>query len=239
MCNILSYKCHTIRRVLGDGLFDTRVDLPWAIVEGQWAEKNQDFRGSLRDHGTSVLFADSGWRYHYAPTFKVATMAKASWAPGAPLTSGDKESLRRYLREALRTSTAWLAAAMLAVTVLGAACASGGTASSKATTFPTPPVLPDGACVARMLDDNPGGQFATVLVDAHLKRAPVRITAHYSTKEVVHGGTTDGRGHGDVKFVLGHPIVGFPVAVDVVVGDAAGGEKCQTRFSPRVPGGTE
>lgn len=75
-----------VDRCLGpDTLFDAPVDLPWAIVDAPWAEKNPEFLGSLQDHGTKVLLDDSGWRYRYAPTFEVATMAKASWAPPEPV----------------------------------------------------------------------------------------------------------------------------------------------------------
>lgn len=35
-------------------------------------------------------------------TFEVATMAKASWAPDAPLSTNDEESVGRYVRATLR-----------------------------------------------------------------------------------------------------------------------------------------
>lgn len=92
-----------VDRCLGpETLFDAPVELPWAIVDSPWAEKNQDFLGSLRDHGTKVLLDDSGWRYRYAPTFEVATMAKASWAPPEPISINDEEAIGRYVRESLR-----------------------------------------------------------------------------------------------------------------------------------------
>ena len=58
-------------------------------------EKNPEFLGSLDDHGTRVLLDDSGWRYRYAPTFDVATMAKATWAPPEPSSTTDSESMGR------------------------------------------------------------------------------------------------------------------------------------------------
>lgn len=92
-----------VDRCLGpDSLFDAPVELPWAIVDAPWAEKNQEYLASLHDHGTRVLLDDSGWRYRYTPTFEVATMAKASWAPDGQLLTSDSASLGRYVRETLR-----------------------------------------------------------------------------------------------------------------------------------------
>lgn len=103
-----------VDRCLGpDSLFDAPVELPWAIVEAPWAEKNQDFLASLGEQGTRILLDDSGWRYRYAPTFDVATMAKASWAPDAPLTTNNPEALGRYLRETLRSQAKLDASAYL------------------------------------------------------------------------------------------------------------------------------
>jgi hypothetical protein len=74
-----------VDRCLGpDMLLDAPLDLPWAIVDAPWAEKNQDFLASLRAHGTKVLLDGSCWRYRYRPTFDVGTMEKAARGQRVP-----------------------------------------------------------------------------------------------------------------------------------------------------------
>lgn len=69
MPRIGSQNYKAVDRCLGpDTLFDAPVDLPWAIVDGPWGEKNPEFLASLHEHGTKVLLDDSGWRYRYTPT---------------------------------------------------------------------------------------------------------------------------------------------------------------------------
>jgi len=45
-----------VDRCLGaESLFDMQLDLPWAIVNTPWAERNAGFLASLRSQGTRVL----------------------------------------------------------------------------------------------------------------------------------------------------------------------------------------
>ena len=100
---IASQNYKAVDRCLGpDTLLDAPLDLPWAIVDAPWAEKNQDFLASLRAHGTKVLLDGSCWRYRYGPTFDVGTMAKASSAPPGALTADAPEELARFVRDSLR-----------------------------------------------------------------------------------------------------------------------------------------
>ena len=111
---ITSQNYKAVDRCLGpDTLLDAPLDLPWAIVDAPWAEKNQDFLASLRAHGTKVLLDGSCWRYRYGPTFDVGTMAKASWAPLGPLSADDPEQLARLVRDSFRAQAKLEASAYL------------------------------------------------------------------------------------------------------------------------------
>lgn len=111
---IASQNYKAVDRCLGpDTLLDAPLDLPWAIVDAPWAEKNQNFLASLRAHGTKVLLDGSCWRYRYGPTFDVGTMAKASWAPPGPLTADAPEQLARFVRGSLRAQAKLGASAYL------------------------------------------------------------------------------------------------------------------------------
>ena len=123
-----------------------------------------------------------------------------------------------------------------AMVLLVGACATDKDSASNATTT-TAPVLPDGACVARMSDANPGqGGSETVIVDSHFASKPVVVTAHYKSKPSTFSGNVDASKHAEVTFSIGQPTAGYPVTVDAVVGDPAAappaGEKCQTSFTP-------
>lgn len=92
-----------VDRCLGaDSLFDTRLDLPWAIVDAGWAEKNAGFLASLRSQGTRLLFDGSYWRYRYAPTFEIAAMVSASYAPASPIDADQPDELARFVRASMR-----------------------------------------------------------------------------------------------------------------------------------------
>lgn len=111
---VSSQNYKAVDRCLGpDTLLDAPLDLPWAIVDAQWAEKNTDFLASLRAHGTQILLDGSDWRYRYAATFDVGTMAKASWAPAAPLDAGARQQLGRFVRDSLRAQAKLKASAYL------------------------------------------------------------------------------------------------------------------------------
>ena len=100
---IASQNYKAVDRCLGpDTLLDARLDLPWAVVDAQWAERNPDFLVSLQAHGTKFVLDGSAWRYRYGPTFDVRTMAKTSWAPPGPLNADSPDQLARFVRGSLR-----------------------------------------------------------------------------------------------------------------------------------------
>lgn len=79
-----SYKA--VDRCLGPGdLWSEPLDLPWAIVDGAWADKDASVLDPLRGHGTKLLVDTAGWRYRLPETFGVDKMTSASWAPERPL----------------------------------------------------------------------------------------------------------------------------------------------------------
>jgi hypothetical protein len=122
--------------------------------------------------------------------------------------------------------------AALAVVVLGA-CATSDDTASKSTTSTTAPVLPEGACVARMKDANPGtGGTDTVIVDSHFASVPAVVVAHYKSTNSTYSGSIEANKHGEVEFSIGKPTAGYPVTVDVTVGGAPTTETCQTSFTP-------
>lgn len=103
-------------------------------------------------------------------------------------------------------------------------------ADALATTTTTRPVLPDGACVARMSDPSPPqGGTETVIVDSHHPSRAVKVTVHYKSKDSVFSGQTDGTGHAEVEFAIGKPTANHTVVVDV---DVDGAEACQASFTP-------
>ena len=135
-------------------------------------------------------------------------------------------------------SARWLLVVLLCV---GSACGTGEdnteSAAPAATTTTAPP-LPDGACVARMSDPNPGlGGSDTVIVDSHFANLPVKVVAHYKSKDSEFSGNLDANKHAEITFSIGQPTAGHTVSVDVTVGDPVAtppaGEKCQASFTPR------
>jgi hypothetical protein len=97
----------------------------------------------------------------------------------------------------------------------------------------TAPVLPEGACVARMSNANPGqGGSNTVIIDSHFAGKPFTVVAHYKSTDSTYSGSVDANKHGEIQFSIGQPTAGYPVNVDVTVGAPPDGEKCQTSFTP-------
>jgi hypothetical protein len=95
-----SYKA--VDRCLGPGdLWSEALDLPWAIIDGAWADKDPTVLDSLRGHGTKLLVDTAGWRYRLPETFSVEKMAAASWAPERPLDVADKIGLGHFVRASL------------------------------------------------------------------------------------------------------------------------------------------
>lgn len=129
-----------------------------------------------------------------------------------------------------------LALAVAAVATLGACAASDTNSASKNTTT-TAPVLPEGACVARMSDASPGqGGTETVIVDSHFPSVPVVAVVNYKSTKSNYSGAVNSNKHGELTFSIGKPTLGYPVTVDVAVGNvtaaATTGEKCQASFTP-------
>ena len=71
-------------------LFSSSLGLPWAIVDGAWAEQKPDLLGTLREHGTKLLIDTHGWRFRYDTALDVEKLRAASWAPSARVSPADK-----------------------------------------------------------------------------------------------------------------------------------------------------
>ncbi len=83
-------------------LFSTALDLPWAIVDGAWAEQKPELLGTLREHGTSLLVDTHGWRFRHESAFDVGKLTAASWAPTSPLLPGDRTANAAFVQASLR-----------------------------------------------------------------------------------------------------------------------------------------
>ena len=71
---IASQNYKAVDRCLGPAsLLDAPLDLPWAIVDAQWAEKNQEFLGSL---SARVVAADVPMISLYLPTLTTIYVKK-------------------------------------------------------------------------------------------------------------------------------------------------------------------
>jgi hypothetical protein len=91
-----------VDRCLGPGeLWSEPLDLPWAIADGAWAEKEPSVLDPFRGHGTKLLIDTEAWRYRFPETFGVAKMTAATWTPDGPVELGDKASLGQLVRESL------------------------------------------------------------------------------------------------------------------------------------------
>ena len=125
------------------------------------------------------------------------------------------------------------AGATIAIALAAAAC---GTSSNTAappstTTSTTRPVLPDGACVARMSIPNPQqGGSETVIVDSHFPSTPLAIAVKYKSTTTNQSGQLNSDGHGEVTFSIGHPTANFAVEVTASVNN--GQETCKSSFTP-------
>jgi hypothetical protein len=70
-------------------LFSSSLDLPWAIVDGAWAEQKPELLTTLREHGTKLLVDTHGWRFRYDAALAVAKLQSASWAPTSAISPVD------------------------------------------------------------------------------------------------------------------------------------------------------
>jgi hypothetical protein len=100
------------------------------------------------------------------------------------------------------------------------------------TTPPAPPPPPPAAssCGASISNPTPGdGGDETVNVSSNVPNTAGTVTANYKTTTHPFPFQTDTSGNAAVTFDIGHPTVGFQVAVDVAIGAAS----CSTSFTPQ------
>ena len=83
-------------------LFFSSLDLPWAIVDGAWAERKPELLGTLREHGTKLLIDTHGWRFRYDTALDVEKLRAASWAPPSPVSPVDKTAGVAFVQTSLR-----------------------------------------------------------------------------------------------------------------------------------------
>jgi hypothetical protein len=91
-----------VDRCLGpDDLFAQSLDLPWAVIDGAWAEQKPELLGTLRSHGTKIIVDTHAWRFRAESAFDVARLRSASWAPTAPISLTDATAQRRLVEASL------------------------------------------------------------------------------------------------------------------------------------------
>ncbi len=82
------------------------LDLPWAIIDGAWAEGRPELLNTLRNHGTKLLVHTHGWRYRYGATSEVAKLNTTSWSPGGAVSLADKAAGRVLVEASVRAQSA-------------------------------------------------------------------------------------------------------------------------------------
>lgn len=83
-------------------LFSSSLDLPWAIVDGAWAEQKPELLATLREHGTSLLIDTHGWRFRYDSALEIGKLLGASWAPASPVSPVDSTASATLVQASLR-----------------------------------------------------------------------------------------------------------------------------------------
>jgi len=83
-----------------------RLDLPWAIIDGAWAEGRPELLNTLRNHETKLLVDTHGWRYRYGATSEVAKLTTTSWSPGGAVSLADKAGGRLLVEASVRAQSA-------------------------------------------------------------------------------------------------------------------------------------
>ena len=81
------------------------LDLPWAIVDGAWAESKPELIDTLKINGTKLLIDTFGWRYRYEATGEVDKLTQASWAPSGPVSITDIRQCREMVEASLRAQS--------------------------------------------------------------------------------------------------------------------------------------
>lgn len=78
-------------------LFGEAAQLPWAIVDQQWAHTKPHLLDHMRDGGTRLLFDSQAWRYREPPTFEIAKFGNLPHAPTEPIEAAGTD-LRDFVR---------------------------------------------------------------------------------------------------------------------------------------------
>jgi hypothetical protein len=86
-------------------LFSSSLDLPWAIVDGAWAEQKPALLGTLREHRTKLLIDTHGWRFRYDAALNVEKLRSASWAPTSAVSPVDKVNGAALVEASLRAQS--------------------------------------------------------------------------------------------------------------------------------------
>jgi len=95
---------------------------------------------------------------------------------------------------------------------------------------PAPPPPPSSSCTASMSNPTPGdGGSVTANVSSNVPNTAGTVTAYYKTTTHPFPFQTDSSGAAAITFDIGHPTVGFRVAVNVSLGTAT----CSTSFTPQ------
>ncbi len=91
----------------------TPLDLPWAIVDGAWAESRPELLDTLRKHGTRLMVDTFGWRYRYPNSLEISKLRSVSWAPAAAMSVADSTAGEALVRSSLRAQAELAADAYL------------------------------------------------------------------------------------------------------------------------------
>ena len=98
---------------------------------------------------------------------------------------------------------------------------------------PPSPVPTSSQCRAAMSNPTPPAESdETVTYQSSVADAPVIATVNYHFSSSTFYGSTGANGDGAIIFRIYHPKPGYPVAVDVNIGDGAA--QCATSFVPRL-----
>lgn len=94
-----------VERCLGDvqaSLYsEERLRLPWAIVEGPWADRHPPLLSQCADLGIDMLIDTQGWRYREEATFDVPKFLTTSYAPGEPIAASEANRHREFVKRDL------------------------------------------------------------------------------------------------------------------------------------------
>jgi hypothetical protein len=105
-CHIGEENYKAVDRCVGPtDLFSVSLDLPWAIVDGAWAERKPELLATLRAHGTKLLVDTHGWRLRYDASLAVAKLRSASWAPTSALSPVDKVNGAALVEASIRAQS--------------------------------------------------------------------------------------------------------------------------------------